>query len=69
MCELTTEIHFSSYYDVCHREVTGYMVLFRVNGLKTLENMFPNLAVIRGEQLIKHYALIIYELMDLAEVS
>lgn len=45
------------------------MVLFRVNGLKTLENMFPNLAVIRGEQLIKHYALIIYELMDLAEVS
>lgn len=45
------------------------MVVYRVSGLKTLENMFPSLAIIRGEQLIKHYALIIYEMMDLVEVS
>lgn len=50
------------------REITGYLLFFRVFGIKSLGNLFPNLTVIRGERLITHYALIIYEMTDLTEV-
>lgn len=50
------------------REITGYLLLFRVFKLESLRTLFPNLAVIRGEQLIMHYAFIIYEIPDLKEV-
>lgn len=52
-----------------HREITGYLLLFRVFGLRSLRHLFPNLTVIRGERLISHYALIIYEMTDLTEVK
>ncbi|XP_055296266.1 insulin-like receptor [Sitodiplosis mosellana] len=51
------------------KEITGYLLLFRVFGLKSLRNLFPNLTVIRGERLISHYALIIYEMTDLTEIG
>lgn len=56
-------------YVIYHREITGYLLFFRVFGLKSLRNLFPNLTVIRGERLKSHYALIIYELTDLTEVQ
>lgn len=46
-------------------EITDYLMVFRVNGLKTLQRLFPNLMVIRGNKLFKNYAIVIYELMDL----
>lgn len=50
-------------------EVTEYVLLYRVNGLKTLRRMFPNLAVIRGEaDGFYGYALVVYEMLSL-EVS
>lgn len=51
------------------REITGYLLLFRVYKLESLRELFPNLTVIRGEKLILHYGLIVYEMPDLKEVK
>lgn len=47
------------------REITGYLMMYRVNGLRTLANLFPNLAVIRGHKLFNDYAFILYEMMHM----
>lgn len=47
------------------REITGYLLLYRVNGLKSLANLFPNLSVIRGQDLFINYALAVYEMLHL----
>lgn len=46
-------------------EITEFFILYRVNGLKTLANLFPNLRIIRGNSLIADYSFIIYEMMHL----
>lgn len=51
------------------REVTGYVLLYRVNGLKSLGSLFPNLEVIRGNTLLTDYAFMVYEMQNLQEVS
>lgn len=51
------------------REVTGYILLYRVNGLKSLANLFPNLEVIRGNVLLTDYAFMIYEMQNLQEIG
>jgi insulin receptor len=50
-------------------EITGYLMLYRVGGFTSLNQLFPNLAVIRGKDLFKDYALIIYEMMELLEIG
>ena len=50
-------------------EITDYLMLYRVNGLKSLSKLFPNLAVLRGHSPFHNYALIIYELQDLIEIG
>ena len=35
------------------REVTDYVALYQTKAITTLSTLFPNLAVIRGNQLIK----------------
>lgn len=47
------------------REVTGYVLLYRVNGLRSLGRLFPNLAVIRGNELFFDYALVAFEMLHL----
>ncbi|XP_050076998.1 insulin-like peptide receptor [Anopheles maculipalpis] len=51
------------------REVTGYMLFFRVINLTTLRRLFPQLAVIRGQQLIGNYALVFYYMEKMIEVG
>lgn len=46
-------------------EITDYLLLYRVQGLKSLGHLFPNLQVIRGNNLLNNYALAIYGMMDL----
>ncbi len=46
-------------------EITDFLLLYRVQGLKTLAHLFPNLRVIRGNQLVNNYALVIYEMLQL----
>ncbi|XP_058839778.1 insulin-like receptor, partial [Topomyia yanbarensis] len=60
-----TEASFENYSFPLLTEITEYLLLFRVNGLKTLRKLFPNLAVIRGSSLVSDYAIVIYELMHI----
>lgn len=50
-------------------EITEYLLIFRVQGLTTLADLFPNLAVIRGRELVSNYALIIYEMTHLQKIN
>lgn len=43
--------------------------LFRVNGLRSIGQLFPNLAVIRGHSLFINYALVAFEVMQLQEIG
>ena len=36
----------------------SYLLLYRIYGLRSLERLFPNLAVIRGQLLFFNYALV-----------
>lgn len=50
-------------------EITGYLMIYRISGIKNLYDLFPNLAVIRGRDIFKDYSLIIYEIEDLEEIG
>lgn len=50
-------------------EITGYLLLYRLSGIKSLSNLFPNLAIIRGKQVYNDYSLVIYEFKDLEDVG
>lgn len=50
-------------------EITGYLLLYRLSGIKSLYSLFPNLAVIRGQEVYNDYALVIYEFKDLEEIG
>lgn len=43
------------------REVTGYILIYRTKGLRNLGDLFPNLTVVRGMQLFKDFALVIFD--------
>jgi hypothetical protein len=51
------------------REITDYLLLLRVDGLKSLFQLFPNLALIRGQTLVHNYALVVFELDSLENVG
>lgn len=51
------------------REISDYLLVYRVTGLKTLRNLFPNLAVIRGKQMFKGNSLVIFENPDMEDLG
>nr|CDI30232.1 Insulin Receptor [Blattella germanica] len=51
------------------REITDYLLLYRVNGLRSIGSLFPNLTVIRGETLFLNYALVAFEMIHLQEIG
>nr|CAD7266169.1 unnamed protein product [Timema shepardi] len=51
------------------REITDYLLLYRVNGLRSVGKLFPNLAVIRGNTLLFNYAFISFEMIHLQEIG
>jgi insulin receptor len=50
-------------------EITGYLMLYRIGGFTSLNQLFPNLAVIRGKEVFKDYSLVIYEMLDLVDIG
>lgn len=50
-------------------EITGYLMFYRISGIKSLNGLFPNLAVIRGQEIFREYSLIIYENENLEEIG
>uniref|UniRef100_A0A3B1J7U9 Tyrosine-protein kinase receptor n=1 Tax=Astyanax mexicanus TaxID=7994 RepID=A0A3B1J7U9_ASTMX len=49
--------------------VTDYLLLFRVYGMESLSSLFPNLTVIRGNNLFFNYALVLFEMLQLKELG
>uniref|UniRef100_A0A2K5RBA0 Tyrosine-protein kinase receptor n=1 Tax=Cebus imitator TaxID=2715852 RepID=A0A2K5RBA0_CEBIM len=49
--------------------ITEYLLLFRVVGLESLGDLFPNLTVIRGWKLFYNYALVIFEMTSLKDIG
>lgn len=50
------------------REITHYLLLYRVKHMKSIGDMFPNLTLIRGIHLMLNYALVVFEMPNLQEV-
>lgn len=50
-------------------EITDYLLLYRVNGLRSIGRLFPNLAVIRGQNTFYNYAFIVFEMSSLQEIA
>lgn len=46
-------------------EVTEFVLFYRVDGLKSLGKLFPNLRVIRGNFLVEGYSFIVFEMLHL----
>ncbi|XP_076171634.1 insulin receptor [Ptiloglossa arizonensis] len=69
LIEDSTEADFQNIRFPELREITGYLLLYRVNGLKSLVNLFPNLEVIRGNVLLTDYAFMLYEMQNLQEIG
>ncbi|KOC66875.1 Insulin-like receptor [Habropoda laboriosa] len=51
------------------KEITGYLLFYRVKGLRSIGRLFPNLTVIRGHSLFINYALVVFEMMNLQEIG
>ncbi|KAK9497178.1 hypothetical protein O3M35_004544 [Rhynocoris fuscipes] len=51
------------------REITGYLLLYRVYALKSIGKLFPKLSVIRGHTLFLNYALLVFEMLNLQELG
>lgn len=51
------------------RVITDYLLLYRVEYLKTLSNIFPNLSAIRGRRIFYHYALVVYDMFLLEDLG
>ncbi|XP_013134628.1 PREDICTED: insulin-like receptor [Papilio polytes] len=51
------------------REVTGYITIYRLMGVRNLGNLFPNLSVVRGMQLFKDYAIVVFDCQDLESLG
>ncbi|XP_046665495.1 insulin-like receptor isoform X2 [Homalodisca vitripennis] len=51
------------------REITDYLMFYRVMGIQSVGQLFPNLTLIRGHTLFADYALVLYEVFDLSEVA
>ncbi|XP_063296316.1 insulin receptor-related protein isoform X2 [Pelobates fuscus] len=49
--------------------ITEYLLLFRVYGLESLRELFPNLSIIRGTSHFFHYSLVIYEMPHLRDLG
>ncbi|XP_050101530.1 insulin-like peptide receptor [Anopheles aquasalis] len=60
---------FDRYVFTKLREVTGHMLFFRVINLVSLRKMFPNLMIIRGQQLLGPYALVFYYMTNMIEIG
>ncbi|KAJ8926814.1 hypothetical protein NQ314_020662 [Rhamnusium bicolor] len=50
-------------------EITDYLLLYRVSGLRSIGQLFPNLSVIRGQNTFFSNAFVIFEMSSLQEIG
>lgn len=51
------------------KEVTDYVLVYRVSGLHSLSQIFPNLNIIRGNNQFDGYSLVVYSNRDLMDLG
>lgn len=51
------------------KEITDYLLVYKASRILSFSTLFPNLAVIRGNQLLGNWALIIFQNENLAEIG
>ncbi|KAL4716943.1 hypothetical protein ACJJTC_012754, partial [Scirpophaga incertulas] len=51
------------------REVTDFIKIYRVKGVRNLGDLFPNLTVVRGMQLYNDYAIVVYDSVHLESLG
>lgn len=69
LIDRANETDFDGYSFPELREITQYLLLYRVAGLRKLGHLFPNLTIIRGDTVFEDYGLVIYEMFHLQEVG
>lgn len=69
LMERTNASHFEHVSFPELREITGYLIFYRIKGLSSIGQLFPNLSVIRGMQLFRDHALIIFDMESLTTVG
>ncbi|KAK7605363.1 hypothetical protein V9T40_007221 [Parthenolecanium corni] len=69
LLDRTSENDFANLSFPNLREITHYLLVWRVKGLKSLSHLFPNLAIIRGTTLFANTALALYENNKLQEIG
>lgn len=50
-------------------EIAGYLMIYKVAGLKSVGQLFPNLVAIRGGELMQDYAMVIFGNPDLENIG
>ncbi|CAH1159729.1 unnamed protein product [Phaedon cochleariae] len=50
-------------------EITGYLLFYNVLHLSSVGQLFPNLRVIRGTELLTDYAMVIYDMPHIREIG
>lgn len=68
LCDLMKEDDFEHLTFPELKEIRGFLLLYRVSGLTSLDKLFPNLTIIRGNILFRDYSLIVTNLPDLKTV-
>lgn len=51
------------------KEITGFLIIHKVSGLKSISQLFPSLVRIHGEELFQNYSLIVTENPDLENLG
>lgn len=69
LLENVTAEEFEPYRFPELEQINGYLLMYKVAGLRTLGGLFPNLSVIRGQKLLMDYAFVIFNMDDLEEVG
>jgi len=69
---LVKQISASNYTGISFpalREITGYFLMYRVNGLLSVGQLFPNLRIIRGNDHFYGSTFTLFEVGDLLTIS
>ncbi|PAA54798.1 hypothetical protein BOX15_Mlig016060g2, partial [Macrostomum lignano] len=51
------------------REVSEYVLLYRVSGLTSLDQLFPKLSVVRGMKTLDEYSFVLFDVLHLTSIG
>lgn len=50
-------------------EITGFLMIFKVSGIESLAQLFPNLVRVHGDELFDNYSVVIIDNPDLLNIG